>query len=967
MLKRLIEVALPLKEVSEQSAREKSIRHGHISTLHIWWARRPLAACRAVVFASLIPDPDDPQCPEPFRELVNQLLPRIPNGDDSPRNRCLEFIKHLVKWENSNNQEIIGKARQLIGAAHKFLRPEAKAEMPKVLDPFAGGGAIPLEALRLGCEAHAIDLNPVAHLIELCTLVYPQKYGQPNSRPTPDYIKGLEAAHRGKAAKKQTQLRFGECRNANLPTEIDGIQLARLPLITEAEYQRNPLAADVKFWGHWVLEKARDEIGQFYPPGPDGSIPLAYLWARTVKCPNPSCAATIPLVRQLWLCNKPKRKSALRMTADAQTRLCQFHVVEGNDINFNPANGTVLQGDATCPFCHQSTNADYLRSECQAARMGQQLIAVVCSGNGSGGKVYRDSTRRESDMARAAETQLATLISLLGQDVIPNEPISKQQPRVMWVTRYGLTKWSHLFTARQSLALVTITSLVRQLPVHKYHSDVGAYDVAVRTMVSCALDKCVDFSSTLCRWGNDDEGVTGTFGRQALPMVWDFAESNPLQTRTGGIGWAVEFPVDAICHAAAASSETATVVRGDARSLPCLDESLDAVLTDPPYYDAVPYADLSDYFYVWLKRAIGDCYDGCFGTPLTPKRQEIIEERPHTSLAHRKDRSHYEEGMVLALAEMRRVLSRDGVGCVLFAHKTTTAWETLIAAITKSGMLVTSSWPIRTESRGRLIAQGTAALASSVTLVCRKRVASANESYWDDVRNELREVARERLDFFWRQGIRGADFFISAIGPALSVYGRYARVTRLTGEEVSVGQFLDEVRGIVTDYALSQILHGAKTGQIDSETRFYVLWKWSYADGKVPADEAFKLAQALGIDTESMWDRTGVLEKQGENVQALTVAKRMRINDLGEPNVDGSPAPLIDVLHRCCAFRDKGDTAGLSEYIARSGHGRNEKLWTVAQAISEVLPDGDKEKQLLQGLLNQRDKVEQDMKEGRLF
>ncbi|MCH8851579.1 MAG: hypothetical protein IID41_02890 [Planctomycetes bacterium] len=266
-----------------------------------------------------------------------------------------------------------------------------------------------------------------------------------------------------------------------------------------------------------------------------------------------------------------------------------------------------------------------------------------------------------------------------------------------------------------------------------------------------------------------------------------------------------------------------------------------------------------------------------------------------------------------------------------------------------------------------MISNATASLASSIILVCRKRLETAGEGYWDDVRDELREVARERLDFFWQQGIRGADFFISAIGPSLSVYGRYTKVTRLTGEEVSVGQFLDEVRGVVTDYALSQILHGAKTGKIDSETRFYVLWKWSYGDGKVAADEAFKLSQALGIATEEMWDRTGVLEKQGQNVQALTVAKRMRIKDLGEPNVDGSPATLIDTLHRCCAFRDKGDTGGLSEYLARSGHGRNEKLWTVAQAVSEVLPDGDKEKQLLQGLLNQRDKIDEALAEERLF
>jgi len=252
-------------------------------------------------------------------------------------------------------------------------------------------------------------------------------------------------------------------------------------------------------------------------------------------------------------------------------------------------------------------------------------------------------------------------------------------------------------------------------------------------------------------------------------------------------------------------------------------------------------------------------------------------------------------------------------------------------------------------------------------LICRKRSSNAEDGYWDDVRKVLSAVARERLDFFWKQGIRGADFFISAIGPALSVYGRYAKVTRLTGEEVTVGQFLDEVRGIVTDYALSQILHGARTGQIDPETRFYVLWQWSYGGAKAPADEAFKLAQAIGIPTETMWDRTGVLEKSGENVQAVSIAKRMRIKDLGDPNVDGTPASIIDALHRCCAYRDKSDSAGLAEFLARSGHGRNHALWTVAQAISEVLPDGDKEKQLLQGLLNQRDGIERAMSEGKLF
>ena len=315
MLKRLIEVALPLKEVSEQSAREKSIRHGHISTLHIWWARRPLAACRAVVFASLIPDPDDAECPTSFKQLVmdtlgsSQFKPSRPEPSpgaaapvevkplaDTPRNRCLEFIKHLVRWENSNEPEYIEPARKLIRAAHKILHPDSPSEMPKVLDPFAGGGAIPLEALRLGCVAHAIDINPVAHLIQLCTLVYPQKFGKPlpPDAPVPGYIRENAELFVGKKSKANGKDLFGD----------DAVDVA------EAEYRRNPLAADVKYWGNWVLEKARAELAEFYPPDPDGSVPIAYLWARTVKCPNPACAATVPLIRQTWLCKRKDRKVA---------------------------------------------------------------------------------------------------------------------------------------------------------------------------------------------------------------------------------------------------------------------------------------------------------------------------------------------------------------------------------------------------------------------------------------------------------------------------------------------------------------------------------------------------------------------------------------------------------------------------------------------------------------------------------
>jgi len=264
-------------------------------------------------------------------------------------------------------------------------------------------------------------------------------------------------------------------------------------------------------------------------------------------------------------------------------------------------------------------------------------------------------------------------------------------------------------------------------------------------------------------------------------------------------------------------------------------------------------------------------------------------------------------------------------------------------------------------------AQGSAALASSVTLVCRKRGSEAGFGLWDDVRQELKNVAQERLDFFWKQGIRGADFFISAIGPALSVFGKYGRVTKLSGEEVTVGQFLDEVRSLVTNYALTKILKTSQTGTIDPESRFYVVWKWSYSDARVPADESFKLAQALGMDTNLLWDKTGVLEKSGENVQAMPISKRTKIKNLREPSATGAPASLIDVLHRMCAFREKGDAQGMAQFLNRSGHANNHSLWLIAQAVSEILPDGDKEKQLMQGLLNQKEGLVEATRQGELF
>jgi len=381
----------------------------------------------------------------------------------------------------------------------------------------------------------------------------------------------------------------------------------------------------------------------------------------------------------------------------------------------------------------------------------------------------------------------------------------------------------------------------------------------------------------------------------------------------------------------------------------------------------VPYGDLSDFFYVWLKRTVADFHPDLVRTPLTPKRDELIAYYGKGERKVQKAPSWYEVGMRSAFCELQRVIDDNGIVCVMFAHRTTTAWEALIGGLLASGLVVTGSWPINTEMTTRMVARNAAALASSVTLICRKRSTGAGHGFWDDTRKELKEVAQERLDFFWDQGIRGADFFISAIGPALSVFGKYERVTKLSGEEVTVGQFLDEVRSLVTNYALAKILKTTHTAAIDPESRFYVVWKWSYGDAKVPADESFKLSQGLGMHTEAMWDRTGVLEKSGENVQTVPISKRTRMKNLGEPTADGTPASLIDVLHRLCAFREKGDTQGMAQFLGQSGQANNPTLWLVAQAISEILPDGDREKQLMQGLLNQREGLAEATQQRELF
>jgi len=942
MKRHLIELSIPLTTISAQSAREKSIRHGHISTLHIWWARRPLAACRAAIFAALVDAPDDP----------------------AERQRLEDLIATIVDWDQVNCRGTATPCPSpAIEEARRIIREQWGGEAPRVLDMFAGGGAIPLEALRLGCEAHALELNPVAYLILLCTLVYPQRY----AKGVPGPAQPPEQAH--------------------LPGVEPQVQQMRLEL--KADAGDRTLAGDVERWGKWVLERARKEIGRFYED-PNGKTVVAYLWARTARCPNPACGAEMPLVRQWWLSKKPNKKIALKpvvyrrddhgggdcrgdhgigdrrgdlQVAPTGPPTLTFQVVEGDKIDFDPSQGTMRRGSVTCPFCGQTADAGYLRSEGKAGRLGQMMMAVVLAG--PKGKTYRpatDADRRAYAEAEAAldgggAAPLRPYRAGDGLSLVPDEPLPPPGTLGFRVNLYGLTRWGDLFNGRQALALVTFSRQVRAVYDRVLaESGDAEYARAVVTYLALALDRQANQCTSLCRWHNTGEKLEGLFARQAIPMVWDYAEVNPFSGSTGDWLGALDWVREVIEHCTNGGNSPGVVHQGTATRLPYPDDHFHAVVTDPPYYDAVPYADLSDFFYVWLKRTVGDLYPEVFRTPQTPKAAEIIQEPARHDRDQEKAKAFYEAQMTAAFREAARVLRPDGTFVVVFAHKTTAAWETLVSGLLNAGLVVTASWPLHTEMAARLRARESAALASSIFLVCRKR-GEAQEGYFGEVRRELGTRIRERLDFFWEKGIRGADFFISGIGPAVEVFGRYTAVRRLSGEEVTIGQMLDLVQEIVADYALSRILHDGRVGHVDPATRFYVLWRWAYGASRVPFDDGRKLAQAQGAEVDELMARLKILKKRGENVELLGPRRRAGEERLGEAGPGGQPAPLIDVLHRACLLWNAGDRAGLAEFLSRSGHAQDESFWTVAQALSEILPEGDKEKQMLQGLLGSKERV----------
>ena len=888
--KRLIEVDFPLKEVSKESVREKNIRHGHISTLHIWWARRPLAASRATTYAALIPAPMD-------REELRKKL---------------KFIAELSRWENSLNKNIIEKARRDI---LEFFGGRS----PRVLDCFAGGGSIPLEALRLGCETYALEYNPVAVLILKAVLEYPQKY-------------------------------------RNLKVKVNRSGISQKTLAGEDACEEVPkLVYDVKKWGEWVLEEARKEIGRFYPPDPDGSIPIGYIWARTIQCQNPSCRAEIPLMRQFWLAKKKNKKVALKLIVDRKNKKVKFSIVRGKEIDFDPSQGTVRRATVRCPVCGAVIDDKTVRKLFQKGKSSQRMIAVVLHKPGRKGKIYRLATERDLEVFKQAEKYLHKKVEKLKEkwdfEPIPNESLPPKETLGFRVQRYGIWKWGDLFNARQCLALITLVDKIKEVYYDIINEEQDKeYAEAITSYLALEVDMVAAFCNTLARWENTSEAIKQIYARQALPMLWDYAEVNPFSGSTGS--WTAEekYYLKVLDFCLNSSDNSASIFQVSATDIPFPTNYFDAVITDPPYYDNVPYSDLSDFFYVWLKRAIGDLHPELFATPLTPKSKEIVAD-PSKFGGWKKAKRFFEEMLTQAFKEIHRVLKPNGIAVIVFAHKSTEAWETIINSLLKSGLVLTASWPIHTEMKVRLRAMESAALASSIYMVCRKRV-KEKTAYFNEIKEELEKKVREKLEQFWEQGISGADFFVSAIGPAVEVFGRYSRVEKLSGEGVSVQELLEYVRRIVSEYALERVLKSPDLGGVDNVTRFYLIWRWTFGNTKVHFDDAIKLSRPLGVELTEIWNKGELVKKEKEFVRVLGPLERAKDPAFMKRRRITS---MIDALHYALILWSKGQREKIKEFLEETGYLRNEMFWRTAQAISEVLPEGDKERQLIQGFLYGRE------------
>lgn len=800
--KKLIEVALPLEKINAESAREKSIRHGHPSTLHLWWARRPLAAARAVIWSSLVDDPSSH--PEKFPTEEDQ---------NKERQRLFRILEDLVVWENSNNEDILN-------AAKAEILKSTDNNPPALLDPFAGGGAIPLEAQRLGLEAHAHDLNPVAVTINKAMIEIPPRFA-------------------GKA-----------------PVNPD----AQVSAMRNGWSRAQGLAEDVRYYGEWMKQEAYKRIGHLYPKvkvpheqGGGEATVIAWIWARTVKCPNPACGCEMPLASSFVLSKKKGKEAWVKPIPDGDK--VHFEVQNGKCPKEYESYKTGRGAAFKCPCCGEVTTDEYVKSEGKAGRLGTQLMAIV--GDGKHGRIYLSPNEEHILAARVEKPENGPTGAL------------PENPRWFSPPAFGMDHYDDLFTPRQLTALTTFSELVSEaqakaeadaiaagmkndhLPLHNGGDGAKAYGEAVGVYLAFAVDKMADYQSTLCAWNPPRDGLGHTFSRQALPMVWDYAEGNPIGDSSGCFSNMMEWV--AKCLVEFPASTLADVCQFDAQSDCGLRNIM--ISTDPPYYDNIGYADLSDFFYVWMRQSLKDTYPELFGTMLVPKSEELIATPYRHNGSVEDAKSFFEDGMLSSCKQMYQYAREDIPVTIYYAYKqsdsddngtASSGWETMLNAVVNAGFSITGTWPMRTERSVRSVAQGTNALASSIVLVCRKRPEDAPQTTRRNLIAALRRELRPALQKLQSSNIAPVDLAQSAIGPGMGVFSRYRRVLEADGSVMSVRSALQVINEEIDLYFNEQV------GSMDTASRFCVDLYTQCAYNNIKYGEAEILANAKGTSIPMM-------------------------------------------------------------------------------------------------------------------
>ena len=852
---KLIEVALPLAAINAEAAREKSIRHGHPSTLHLWWARRPLAAARAVIWSSLVDDPSA----EGYRDPDGNLLPDA-EAQKAERQRLFDILKRLVKWENADNAEVLAEARAEIDRAF----PDGP---PPILDPFAGGGAIPLEAQRLGLEALAGDLNPVAVLINKAMIEIPPRFA------------GLPPVHPDLRELKVPAMAGGATAKGN----GDG-----LGIDDGRRWERaQGLAADVEAYGRWMRDEAERRIGHLYPDatGPDGEklTPIAWIWARTVESPDPSWSGHVPLVAS-WTLSRKKGKPTvwIEPIIDRQTQTISYEIRQGGEPSHER---TVNRGNGTCVATGSAIPGDVIKAESRSGRLHQQLLAVVAQGER--GRAYVAATGADTDAASLAE---------------PSWMPSGKNPKKLTggtVFVYGMDEWSKLFTLRQLAALTTFSDLLSEVAADVRRDAVAvdmtddearlrsggqgatAYADAVVTYLAFAIDKLADLGNSLVRWEPVAQCPRQLFGRQAIPMVWDFAEANPFSNSSGSFLTCLSGTLKGLTSIGTVLGTTASAVQRDAGAL--VAERHDAVIcTDPPYYDNISYADLSDFFYVWLRKNLAGTWPDECSTLLTPKAEELVANRFRAGSKEEAE-VHFESGMAQFMRSTRVAQFADAPASVFYAYKAVeakdgdhraTGWDTFLQGAIESGLQISATWPMRTENASRLVAQGTNALASSIVLTCRPRPDSAVMATRGEFIAALRTELPEAVRILQSGNIAPVDMAQSTIGPGIKVFSRYAKVVEADGSAMRVSAALSIINDV-----LGEVLDGEEA-ELDRDTRFALTWFAEHQYEPGSSGDAESVAKAKNTSLEGLTE-SGIGEAR---------AGKFRLYQRSELDPDWSPA-----------------------------------------------------------------------------